>query len=369
MFTVKRIETTQDFAALAPAWGVLLERCPAANPFLSWEWLFSWWQHFNHGHTLRLVTAWQGEELVGIAPLMFSTRRKYGVPFRVLQSLAAGALDMGGFLVRDGDRQIFAALLGDVLAERRWDLFEVSEVSGADPNFATLAAALPPGRFVLHPTARSHVYLPVQGDWDTFFGAISRNLQVDLRKRLRRAERQGEVSFRRFCAGEVTRQHMDWILKISAEARFGELYVPAECDFQYALIERMGPLKWLDASFLFIGEQPVAYNYGFIYRNCCEGWRTGYDSNFLDFSVGKLLMMLWLKDGFERGLAGIDFLRGDESYKRHWGGDARPYWHYRVIRKRPLPWLVYVGVAALHQRWDALAARFSNREDASQTGQ
>lgn len=50
-----RVRTLTDFASflrLAPVWDDLLERAGVDHPFLSHEWLRSWWEAFGAGRGL-----------------------------------------------------------------------------------------------------------------------------------------------------------------------------------------------------------------------------------------------------------------------------------------------------------------------------
>jgi CelD/BcsL family acetyltransferase involved in cellulose biosynthesis len=60
------------FASLKEEWDELYESCPSATPFSSWEWLYSWWEAYEEGYGLRLVTLREEASglLVGLLPLM-----------------------------------------------------------------------------------------------------------------------------------------------------------------------------------------------------------------------------------------------------------------------------------------------------------
>ena len=60
--------TTEGFVALRDDWNALLEACPEATVFQSWEWNVAWWRAFGAGHRLCLVQVWEQQRLVGLAP-------------------------------------------------------------------------------------------------------------------------------------------------------------------------------------------------------------------------------------------------------------------------------------------------------------
>ena len=41
------IDSARGFAALRSEWNALLEASASASPFLTWEWLHTWWSHLS----------------------------------------------------------------------------------------------------------------------------------------------------------------------------------------------------------------------------------------------------------------------------------------------------------------------------------
>src|ERR1051326_581755 len=83
---VRVVEREEEFRLLATEWNLLLARSAANTIFLTWEWLYSWWQHFGSGSQLAIILIERGNKLLGIAPLFQGQGRALGVlPIRYLQ--------------------------------------------------------------------------------------------------------------------------------------------------------------------------------------------------------------------------------------------------------------------------------------------
>jgi CelD/BcsL family acetyltransferase involved in cellulose biosynthesis len=70
----------------------------------------------------------------------------------------------------------------------------------------------------------------------------------------------------------------------------------------------------------------MCFDYGstrYLYNN-------GYDPRFRSLSVGIVSKLLTIKDGIDAGRRRYDFLRGNESYKRHLGGKPVPLYGLNV---------------------------------------
>jgi hypothetical protein len=64
------VREIDGFRKLEHEWRDLYEASPAATPFQTWEWLFTWWEVYGTPRALRLITARHDGRLVGVMPLM-----------------------------------------------------------------------------------------------------------------------------------------------------------------------------------------------------------------------------------------------------------------------------------------------------------
>src|SRR5687767_8525561 len=78
-----RVDTVADSNALeslAGEWNTLLQRSDSNHPFLTWEWVSTWWSVYGRQARLCVLTARDDAgRLVGIAPLKLQRRRLLGV--------------------------------------------------------------------------------------------------------------------------------------------------------------------------------------------------------------------------------------------------------------------------------------------------
>src|SRR5918999_86631 len=78
MLEVAVLEDAREFAALEEEWNDLYRNSPLATPFQSWAWLYSWWEYYEEGYELRLITVRDEDLLVGLMPLMLKRRGGFG---------------------------------------------------------------------------------------------------------------------------------------------------------------------------------------------------------------------------------------------------------------------------------------------------
>jgi CelD/BcsL family acetyltransferase involved in cellulose biosynthesis len=340
MIRVNKIETTEGFANLRDDWSKLLETSQVKSGFLTWEWLFTWWEIFGKGNKLFLFTVWQDDRLVGIAPLMKTTRFKWGIPLRRLTNIGGSDCDITSFIVASDDDEANSALCSATMETMNsWDLFEMRETPIETFNSLLKYGCIPLSTFLIRSENTPHLFIPIDRDWDSFYKAQKQNLRNKHRKVFSRIEREGKtVKFLKLMGEEITEDHIEEIYKINEFGHFPEKYRSQEIqNFHHSLVARMRETGSLNLTFLFLDEKPVAYEYGFITSNFYEAWRMGFDTRYSDYSPGALLTLRTIEDMFNRKLKEVDLLRGLEGYKRNWLVQERMYTHFRIIRR--MNWL------------------------------
>src|ERR1700686_1381709 len=88
IFTTK-VSSASDFRKLEPDWKSIVAESGRPVPFLAWEWISTWWQHFGGKSELFVIVARDGtDRVVGIAPLHLIIRRTFALlPVRSLEFL------------------------------------------------------------------------------------------------------------------------------------------------------------------------------------------------------------------------------------------------------------------------------------------
>ncbi len=333
---VRTIHETKEFERLEDQWNHLLAQNHTQSAFLTWEWLFSWWQVYEQGHKLWLVTAWREEELVGIIPLMLSNKQKYSLSFRMLRPLGSPHCDVSGIILKNNNEEVLA-LLSDFLVkqEQYWDILEFNRYAQDDPALKFIKGYFDKAGYKSRVKIYDHFYIPLKGKWDDYLANLSKKFREILRRSARRAAKIGEVSFQYFSGEEASWEIFQKIIEINRYSKYPIIYQSEkEQIFHKKLFTRMPGKGLLNIFLLEVDNIPVAYQYGFVQNKRYEPWRVAYDFRFPPrVSVGTLLYKLATEKAFELGYTEIDFLRGDEAYKLNWKPEKRKYVKIRFIRR------------------------------------
>jgi hypothetical protein len=109
---------------------------------------------------------------------------------------------------------------------------------------------------------------------------------------------------------------------------------------------------------LYAGGKPVAFDYGFLYRDVCSMEAKGYDPAWADYRVGTVLFFEILRD-FEAKMLPvrfIDYLTMFSSFKLRTTNDKRRIQSFYLFRKSPLGSLYYYTFMPVHRTSRALVA-------------
>ena len=349
--SIRQLQTLEEFEALKSPWGQLLSKNPTQSAFLTWEWLYSWWNACHGNKRLRLITAWRGSELSGIAPFTLERRGKFGIGLRVLTSLGAPQSDIGGFIYRAGDTEVVDSLFGFLANNQsEWDIIEFHEFPRSCHEQAVLKQNFSQDRSPMMDEIKQHYYIPLEGNWESYQKSLPKKFRYNLGRAVRLAEEIGPVECKYFTGKSMNADVIQTIVEINRHSHYPRLYnLPAEQAFIRTLAEQMKQFNWFGAYLLFVNKQPVAYEYGFHFNGRFEDWRAGFDTRLSsNISIGKALAKMVIQACYEQANTEVDFLRGDEPYKLEWKPAARDYVNTRLFNRRSLSaiaayqWLVII---------------------------
>ncbi|NJL92369.1 MAG: GNAT family N-acetyltransferase [Anaerolineae bacterium] len=218
----------------------------------------------------------------------------------------------------------------DYLVEHsdHFDLIDLCNIPAGAPILALLPPLLEASNFqvnVWQQEVSPVIQLP--SDWEAYLEMLDKKQRHEVRRKLRRITGQNfEVTWRY----EQPQTPEEWaslkerffgLMRASGEDKQRFLEDPQNVDFFAHLLPTMAEQGWLLLSVLQIdGRDAVAYC-SFDYEGRVLLYNTGQDLDYYaEYSTGSVLLAYIIRDAIERGRQVFDFLRGDERYKYHMGG-------------------------------------------------
>lgn len=329
--TLEIVTTEAGFAALEPVWDKLLDASSTHSPFLAWDYVRLWWQHFAASFQLCLgVVRDEQSNVIGIAPFIIGSDR--GESRQHLRHLGFmnGLGDCQGerldLLVAAGQEEAVTPLLASVISRssHRWDVVRLNKVPEESPNFRFLLAEMHRAGTqagVLNQSVCRCLDLPES--WEVFEMSKSGNFRRNLR-------RNWTHLFEKLDAGvmmemppdeasrEFFRLHaMHWPDGVSSFLRAPTCLIHAE------LIRCWLPQGRIMMPFILVDGRPVGSVYALCHRGEVFIYQLGWDKAYAGFSMGNLSVRAVAVEAIRREMKLVDFLPGEYRYKRDWSGRTR----------------------------------------------
>ena len=151
-----------------------------------------WWSGRGGGEwpqtaSLAIVTAREGQRLVGIAPLFHVLHYQEGPALLFLGAVEIS--DYLDFIVRPADTADFLAGLLDFLPAAdlpAWQTLDLHNLLDSSPTLAALPEVADRAGWKLGVQQLQHSpYIPLPGDWESYLAGIDKNQRHEIRRKMR----------------------------------------------------------------------------------------------------------------------------------------------------------------------------------------
>ena len=323
----------EPFERVAGEWQGLVEQRRDAIPFATPAWQRVWLSHFQAGRDVRVMTARDGERLIGVAPLICDgDRAEFVGHYSICDYM--DAVVTPGF-----ESQFFSSVLGK-LAEGGTKTIDLRGLRATSPTMDAVIAAAPGAGYT---AAREDEALSpgvcLPGTWDEYLNTLSKKDRHELRRKLRRLDTAGgDVELKVVTSPEEASTGLDslfHLMRISSHHKEEFLDRPGMEAFFREMTSVMATEGMLRFYFLTFDGEPVASVLNFDVGGQLYMYNSGYDPAYSHYAVGLMSKTLLIRDAIENGRRCVDFLRGDENYKYDLGGKDQAV--YRVVLSREAP--------------------------------
>jgi CelD/BcsL family acetyltransferase involved in cellulose biosynthesis len=335
---VEEITTTAGLWQLRSNWNEIEAAGEPVNPFLSWDWQWSWWENFGTDLELHCFLVWDGDYPLGIVPLYSAPG-----PSRIMRFGGGVALsDHLGFLFRPGRAEEVAAAVLDRLffadgrsvATPGTVSLDLHFVPDASPALAALRAAAEP--LELRQSLTQEEVSPrvvLDSDFQSYLsGRLNKKDRHELRRKLRRLdnERPGWRLVDQDLLGlERALDAFFPILKASGPHKVEFLTTPVEA-FIRSASGRIHKRGWLRIQFIESDGRFLAASLGFTVSGRWHLYNSGYEPELAALSPGLICVAEGIRAAIAEGCHTADFLRGSEGYKYHLGAENSPLWRLEL---------------------------------------
>ena len=358
MAEVLEINDPEELAPFRWQWNDLAKRTPGVSFFHTFDWFSTYWTHFGDDTRLRVLLVHEGQQALGIVPLVVRTRRHRVGNVRVLGYPLDNWGSFFGPIGPDTSGALSIAFAHLMRTRRDWDLIELAAVDALGNDRGRTAAAM--AQEGLAPLTEpwhtaSLVDLAGTCDWEQYWATRTSRWRNNVRRSEKLLAARGEVTYVRYRPGGISARETDprWDLYYQCEqiaraswqgsSQSGTTLTHdsirsflRDC---HRVAARVGAL---DLNLLLLNGQAVAFNYAYHFAGYVYGLRTGYDAQAAREGAGTVLQRRMIEDSFARGDHTYDLGPDYLECKRHWQTEARESYRYTHFAAEPVAQLARV---------------------------
>ncbi len=313
-----------DDSSLRRQWNDLVLQMQRPEVFYTCEWALAVQSAYQSSLTPLLFLGYEGEDLVGVASLATDTAEG------TVCFLAATTADYCEFVTHPHQRAEFTDAVSAELGKLKAGLVVLASLPEDSATHSALqAAAEKHGFHVYTRPACLCVRMELRSTEERREIKTALAGKKKLRRYLRTMEREGPVTFVHLqSAAQIQAALPEFInahvARFRSTQRISVLSTPERRFFLEELVRQFSGSEVVTLSMLMIGDQPVAWNYGFQFHGSWFWYQPTFDSRQEENSPGQCLLSRIVSEACDMdGMSVVDLGMGAEGYKERFGNSTR----------------------------------------------
>ena len=320
----KIIRDEESFIAEKDTWNAICDSMIDSTPFQTWEWNYIWWKNNEPADSLYVIKAFEGKTVFGYAPLVMKDN--------TVEFIGGRDMDYGLFVVVHKQMSILQGFINSILANKLNIFFQ--EMPSRSTQLHMVQKNLDNTKRVLYKktTRASYIDTSLYASFDDYFKLLSQSMR---NKTIKTGLKKG-LSIKIEPVTESLFKEIEEIHLNRQEIRGGA----GDISWSFEIIRQMNLHGLMDVYIARDGENAVGFLAAMKYKNKSYIWLVAFKMEYRECFPGQLLFYNVIKDGFENGFSGIDFMRGDYDFKMRWecaldtNFSAYVFSHYLPYRKK-----------------------------------
>jgi CelD/BcsL family acetyltransferase involved in cellulose biosynthesis len=330
MLLIEEIGDTIRLRSLANRWNNILCQSESDSIFLTWEWVFNWWQVYGGGKELCvLVLRDQHEDIVAIAPFYVRARRILGaVSINEIRFLGTGedvSPDYLDFIIKKGfEDEAIKVFVKYLAVKNGWDVANLTDMVSTSFTVRAIQNMAADNGLIVKTSERAICpYIQLLPDWQAYIAGLSKNMRYNIKRRMQNLEKDFKTRY--FIWQDIERleyamerlsflHNKRWEQKGSKHGFSSKEYNA----FHKAVAREFALKGWLQMSCLELNNEIVAILYDYRYGNKIYYYQGGFDPSLYKYSLGLVLRAFVIQKAIENGIKEIDLLKGAYEHKYIW---------------------------------------------------
>lgn len=372
---IEKITDTLVFRDLRQEWAELLQKSEVNQLFLSWQWQYTWWEMWAEalGLKLMLLKAFDGDELVGIAPLYIDKiRMRSGIKASRIQFIGNAWRREGTvrteyleFIASKGQsREVCAAFVEYISNKKGWDEFVICDLRKNTDTYRQVIKHQEGSRWYIDIAEQDQgMNISTLGKFKDYVEGLGRNTRLKLFNRRKYLDSLGKIKCVSASNDDVG-QYLS-ILNAFHQKRWGkDCFTGRSLEFHKVLLNRLSDQQGYSLNCIKLDDKVISILYNLRMGNTLYNIQSGFDEGFdKKLSLGTLHMGYGIEDAFiDQRVINFDMLAGkgkSEFYKSKYKGNVVDFITLRVTRSRLLK-LWYVANHVMPEKIKRIIHKIKN---------
>lgn len=345
---VECVNNTEQFSALKHDWNTLVERSIHPQPFLLWEWVYTWWEVYQKTlYQLQILAVYDGDSLIAIAP--FYINNEHWLIRGRLCMLGEGEAREDEVVSHYPDvialashrPEVIKALVDYLLShEEKWSIGQFRFMLGGS-LLSEMQQQL--AKHYDHYTVSSSQSYAIQlpPTPEEYVASLSRSMRKQFRSRLNRMKNSGEIEIRSAQDYDDPHEAMD-ILERLHRARWQGRDSVSIFDslrfktFHKTLLNRLLDQGIIDIRVMYHNGEAIAAVHNFNFNKRVYSYQSGFSSqDDKRFSPMVVFDILEIQALVRAGYLEYDYLsaEGDHSYKAKFKCESEPVYETLWLKR------------------------------------
>ncbi len=335
------VTNPRDLMTLKTDWEDLLSCALNKSFFLSHEWVYAAQQVFHEKDTLHIIIVRNSEgRLIGAAPLVITEHRYRFVPVVKISFFKNIHNPENDFiLAAETAEACLRRIIDHLLTFTGWQFIDLSKVQVGSFTAFFLDNILKESRFFSGTKDNiESPYIPINCGWDVFWNSKSQKFRKGMRNKINRIKRHGEYAVEKVYIGNSKMKELAEVQNISAKSWKKEIGMDLESravDWQFyqRFCDALGPMGFVQAYFLKIGGNSIAFEFHIVHQNTSYPIRADFDARYKELSPGSILEYEIIKTLFqEKIVAEYNSCGHNYFYLLNWTDKTRKHKNFEVFQ-------------------------------------
>lgn len=356
---IKIVCTEADFDSLQNDWTRLIKINSAHSVFQSWEWQRTWWKYYGINHALRIIVAYQDNQVVAILPLYIQSNKLMRIlNVNVMRFLGVGGDTSPDYLgligLQDQNEEVLNLIVDVILdMKKEWDSLNFTSM---ETRTVFITKLINKCSKVSYPTKLSVdsniLYVKLKTTWDEYLLDLSSNRRSQIRRSRRKFEKLPGSKFYIWENGKDLSTAIDHLAKLHLKRWKGrsDSYSFSSSEylmFHHEVVQLLFPKDLIRLCCLELDGNIIAMLYCYKWNGRYYYFQSGIDPDYGHLKPGSVLMGYAIEQAIIEGQDVFDMLKGDYDFKRSLAKQENITWLLTVYKNSLLGKLMRLRLEVL----------------------